>query len=127
VIYPGSVERTSFAEKEEEKGFYDIEISSDKAGGWKPPELKFMKLPTRPMVDLVLDGSLRKEGLSDFLRTKLSGMHPDAIVRISSSGAISESLRAAMTSAFLKKVFPHTMNYQLSSSLFRTPPERSMR
>ncbi len=88
VVYPGSIERTSFAERLEPKGFYDVTIhappgegavdsggAGDSAGAAGPaaapgrPEsalpkrrrltLAFLELPTRPMHDLDLDPGLR--------------------------------------------------------------------
>ena len=51
ILFPGSVERTSFSEKEETKGFYTILIRPDV----EPPiQWKFNPLPSRPMVDVDL-------------------------------------------------------------------------
>jgi DNA repair protein SbcD/Mre11 len=46
VIYSGSIERTSFAEKDEPKGFYDITFNSESAR----PCIRFIELPSRPMI-----------------------------------------------------------------------------
>lgn len=57
VYYPGSVERTSFAERHETKGFLILHITPDANGGrvdrheWRP-------LPARPMVRIALDARL---------------------------------------------------------------------
>ena len=49
VLYPGSVERTSFAEKDEKKGYLVLELDSGSPG--KPAlRWKFHELPARPMV-----------------------------------------------------------------------------
>jgi len=47
VIYPGSIERTSFAEQDERKGFYDITLVKDSKGQWFIEQLEFQALPAR--------------------------------------------------------------------------------
>jgi DNA repair exonuclease SbcCD nuclease subunit len=44
VLYPGSIERTSAAERFEEKGYLRIEISRGSPLRWR-----FVELPTQPM------------------------------------------------------------------------------
>ena len=44
VFYPGSIERTAFAEMGEEKGYLIVDIDATRNIGWK-----FERLPTRPM------------------------------------------------------------------------------
>jgi exonuclease SbcD len=46
VIYPGSTQRTSIAEKDEVKGFYEIRIINQPGAGWKLGELIFHPLPS---------------------------------------------------------------------------------
>ncbi|MCA9824884.1 MAG: metallophosphoesterase, partial [Dehalococcoidia bacterium] len=53
VLYPGSIERTSFAEREEPKGFLDISFRRADNGIWQMAH-EFHRLPTRPMVDVAL-------------------------------------------------------------------------
>ncbi len=117
VIYPGSIERTSFAEKDEDKGFYDIEFSRDEQQQWNIANLKFQVLPTRPMVDLLLDHTLPPEYIQNFLRSQIFSLDKDAVVRLKSNGKIHASVKSMLTSAFLRHTFPKTMNVQLSSAL----------
>lgn len=117
VIYPGSTERTSFAEKDEAKGFYEILFERTGEGMWTlNPE--FILLPARPMVDLVLDSALTVEHLATYLAEKIVSFPADAVVRVKSDGRLDESVAAAMTAAFLREVFPPTMNIQMSAALF---------
>jgi len=74
VIYSGSIERTSFAERNEPKGFYDITISSDSI----QPRIKFIELPTRPMIILNQNHSMKK---SEILK-HLQAIPQNAIVRL---------------------------------------------
>ena len=78
VVHAGSLERTSFAEKDEPKGFYEISFHSV---GSKP-DIKFIPLPTRPMIHIDLTPvATQSEGLK-LLRKKTSGLPLNAIVRI---------------------------------------------
>jgi len=117
VIYPGSTERTSFAEKDETKGFYEILFEEDDAGLFtmKP---EFVPLPARPMVDLVLDSTVTVEHLATHLAEKIASFPADAVVRVKSDGPLDSASAAAMTAAFLRGVFPSTMNIQVSAALF---------
>ena len=49
VLYPGSVERTAFAEMEEEKGYLLLECGPDDRGG-RLVRQDFVRLPARPMI-----------------------------------------------------------------------------
>ena len=51
VIYPGSVERTSFAERDEDKGYAVVTLGHP----GEPVRVDFCSLPARPMVSLMLD------------------------------------------------------------------------
>ena len=107
VIYPGSTERTAFAEIDEVKGFYEINIS-DK----REIEFKFIPLKTRPMVDVILEkenytaGSLKAE-----LLEKIKSLPADAILRIKMKNSLHLNL---LTTRLLDEIIPATMNYQVS-------------
>ncbi|MFA8342502.1 MAG: exonuclease SbcCD subunit D [Rhodothermaceae bacterium] len=111
VIYPGSIERTSFQERTEDKGFYEIIYTQRPNKLWKMKELNFIKLPTRPMVDIILDDSVNHENLEDVIRTETAKFPEDAIVRLKVNN---ENLIPYLTAEFLKQIFPATMNYELS-------------
>ena len=61
VVYPGSVERTSFAERQEPKGYFDLEISRSATGRRGPMKIEFVPLPTRPMEEIVLGEEIIRE------------------------------------------------------------------
>jgi len=125
-IYPGSIERTSFAEKDEAKGFFDIAIEPSRGGGWTlTPE--FVPLPARPMVDLVIDERVTAGGLPSFLAEKIARFPADAVVRVKSAGRLDGAIAATMTAGFLRKVFPPTMNIQMSAALFGRSERRRKR
>jgi len=114
VIYPGSIERTSFAEKDEEKGFFEIELNRD---GIR--RLDFKRLPARPMIDLALDEKINKDNLRSYLKSEVSRMDANSIVRLRIKDGVKDDLSTALTAAFLREVFPDSMNYQLGFSIKR--------
>jgi DNA repair exonuclease SbcCD nuclease subunit len=134
-IYPGSVERTSFAERGDAKGFMELSFASDTANAsstpssaWRMREARFVELPARPMVDLELDATLQPSDLRGHLVASSANVDRDAVVRIRCRGdarpALRTALRAALTASFLRSVFPSTMNVQLGAEFH---PERRRR
>jgi exonuclease SbcD len=115
VVYPGSIERTSFAEREERKGFYDIALAQGATGQWGIEKLDFQQLPARPMVDLTLETSIAPSGVAEFIQVESRKMDPDSIVRLRCSGEIDPAVKQVVTSSLLRKILPETMNYQFSS------------
>lgn len=115
VIYPGSTERTSFAERDEMKGFYEIEFAPSKEGVWGFQRLKFIPLPTRPMVDLILDGAVNSGNLEHFIRSEISNLGPDSIVRLRCHNKVDPAVKSLVTSQLLRRLLPETMNFQFSS------------
>jgi len=112
-IYPGSIERTTFAEKDEVKGFYILEFSNNESD----PALSkmiFHPLPTRPMVDMDLN-HLPSHVSDNLVRTtileSLTKLDKDSIIRIKCKNP---SILKILSSAFLKDLIPSTMNVQIS-------------
>ena len=107
VIYPGSIERTAFAEKEEEKGFYEIEFEDDQNYSYQ-----FLKLNARPMVDVLLtseeytESSLQKE-----IRHKILDLPVDSILRFKLTNNDNLPL---LNVKLLDSIIPPTMNYQVA-------------
>ena len=52
IFYPGSIERTSFAEKNEKKGYLILEFEKDGLKGGRLRQWRFHELPARPMIQL---------------------------------------------------------------------------
>ena len=118
IIYPGSTERTSFAEKAETKGFYEITFCPSADTGWKLLHLKFHPLPARPMIDLTLNGDMTPDNIKGRLASKLGELPREAIVRLKIDGRLDEAVKSMLTSAFLRSIFPPTMNFQYGSEFF---------
>jgi len=115
VIYPGSIERTSFAERAERKGFYDICLGKGVHGNWQIEELDFHRLPARPMVDIMLGSSLEPGEVGDFIKMEASKIDSNSIVRLRCDPDIGLGVKGSVTSGLLRDILPDTMNYQFSS------------
>ncbi len=111
VLYPGSVERTSFAERKEEKRFALIEVSPDGSSKGNLIDVQFVPLPTRPMVRVVLEGEgSSTEEIMAALRERILGLDPNSIVRVHLEGTISEEAVQVFTAENLRRIAPPGMN-----------------
>jgi DNA repair exonuclease SbcCD nuclease subunit len=106
VFYPGSIERTSFAEKDEEKGYLMLEVAAGAVRSWR-----FHPLPTRPMVrvDLRTDG-MSPADLRSSIERMLARLPDDAVVRVNLLGDLPEASRAVIAASALRVLAPATMN-----------------
>ena len=112
VCYPGSIERTSIAEADEEKGFMVVELARHEDAvrlDWT-----FHKLPARPLVrhDLELDG-LDAERVESSIRLIVANAPVDAVVSVRVSGTVTESVSRVLSASFLRALTPETMNLDL--------------
>jgi DNA repair exonuclease SbcCD nuclease subunit len=119
VIYPGSTERTSFAEKSEEKGFFEIILRRFPDKNWEIQNLNFIKLPARPMHDLFLDFSVNAASLRSYILARIAKFDEDSIVRLRCNGNLDNQVRGMLTSPFLREIIPESMNFQFSSDFYR--------
>lgn len=113
VVYPGSVERTSFAEKDEKKGYITMEIHRSGAGRTQLHTLTFHELPTRPMISLEY-ACARHGSFRSWLRQELESLPRDSIVKIRIHGAVDRQLQKVITAASLRSLAPDTMNVQIT-------------
>jgi DNA repair exonuclease SbcCD nuclease subunit len=107
VIYPGSVERTAFAEMGEQKGFVvlDLERASD-PGRWRV-RVDFRPLPTRPMaVRDVRAAGLDRAGLRALVDEAVSSAPPDAVLRLRVQGPVDPGARTALAARRLRALAP---------------------
>jgi DNA repair exonuclease SbcCD nuclease subunit len=109
VLYPGSIERTSFAERRESKGFLTLDCApSDRGGrlrGWK-----FHRLPTRPMVTLEVEvGGVSARELERSLASRLAALDPDSVVKLQVLGAVAPELRRVLGADNLRALSPASM------------------
>jgi DNA repair exonuclease SbcCD nuclease subunit len=91
VIYAGSVERTSFAEAPETKGFVVVDLARSGLGAWE-----FRPLPARPMVTRAV--SLHGAGASEAharIAEAIDSTPADAVVQLRVTGVIPATVSAA--------------------------------
>jgi DNA repair exonuclease SbcCD nuclease subunit len=123
VIYPGSVERTSFAERQESKHYAVVTIRFLDPPRGQLGEVFFAPLPARPMVSLeVALDELDGQPLASHLKRQLAALEPDAVVRVRITGPGAEDVRQTLTAACLRELAPATMNVDLVPILARPEP-----
>jgi exonuclease SbcD len=117
ILYPGSIERTSFAEKNEPKGY--LKISLKKMDGMKiEGQLalfwEFVRLPTRPMVRVNIPvNGLNRDALKDFIRQALKGLDPESVVKLQMEGPVHEDALSVLRAESLRALTPSQMNVSL--------------
>jgi len=114
VIYPGAVERTTFSERSEAKGYLLLEFSPTNDGIGRLERLTWTPLPARPMVMLELTpGTRSADDLASELRSRLAALDPDSVVRVAVLGPLSPAALRAYSAASVRALAPPTMNVEL--------------
>ncbi len=117
VVYPGSVERTSFAERYEDKHFVFINAAPTAESSGKLVDISFRLLPARPMHTIEVDtGRLSRGKLAKYLSAQVSSLAPDAVVRIKTQVEIPQGARHILNAAYLRSIAPASMNISLAQS-----------
>lgn len=114
VLYPGSIERTSFAERGEKKGYLVITVEQQKKRSGCKVDWSFVELPARPMVRISIDPAACSAG--ELLRqfsTLISDLHPDSVVKVVVKGQVTHELRPFLTTANFRALAPSSMNIDL--------------
>jgi len=115
VFYPGSVERTSLAERDEPKGFLSLELEPSAAVGGSVALWRFHELPARPMFAVSVDATgIEAEALARRLRTELVGLPADAVVQLRIEGDLAERAGEVIRAASIRELHPPTMTVSLS-------------
>ena len=127
VLYPGSVERTSFAEKDEHKGYLTFALERSGALlGWR-----FHELPARPMVTIELGPrELARDNLEQRLRGRLDTLPADAVVQLKVQLKVDGAVPKLLGAASLRALAPSSMNVNISVTPVgkrRRPSSRSER
>jgi DNA repair exonuclease SbcCD nuclease subunit len=114
VIHPGSTERTSFAEKDEEKGFIILELDLNKTRSMIH-EIHFESLPTRKMVRIDLEPiEIKKGELRRCVQNILQDQQKDSIVQIRIRQRLPSKILGEISNPKLRDMVPETMNVSVS-------------
>lgn len=107
ILYPGSIEWTAFAEKGEDKGFYEIDFDDNMECTYR-----FVKLNTRPMVDVLLEKEVYSLAtLKEDILYQIEDLPSDSIVRFKMNNTANLAL---LNVKLLDNIIPATMNYQVA-------------
>ena len=142
ILFPGSIERTSFAEKDEPKGYLKVEIRNNEGMnsigmnykaetpvGWKNITMnlkginkagrlslhwQFIGLPARPMirVNIPVNG-LGRDSLRDFIHQTLRELDPESVVKIHVEGQVKVEALSVLRAESLRALSPRQMNVSL--------------
>ncbi len=116
VIYPGAIERTSFVERAEPKGYFIIEAGL--VQNTNSPEIKwtFHELPTRPMsvIDINLNGT-SSQNLIPAIGEKIADLDPHSIVQLRFHNWHFEDDNFPINLSQLRSIAPATMNIEIST------------
>ena len=118
VLYPGSLERTAFAEIGEEKGVLLLEFETGADGG-ELVGYEFVRLPARPMLarDLVPEGGSCGEwsvgDLPNRIAALVEAVPRDAVFRILVHGSVPSEVRSRISAARLRGMAPTEMNLEI--------------
>jgi DNA repair exonuclease SbcCD nuclease subunit len=114
VFYPGSVERTSLAERHEAKGFFTMTVAPEAGRGGRVVNHDFHELPARPMFPVAIDpAGLDAAALSRRLAEELSGLAPDAVVQVRIDGDLAPGAEAALRAGHVRGLHPPTMTVEI--------------
>ena len=107
ILYPGSIERTSFAEIGEPKGFMTVQLGP----GLGQASWTFHELPARPMERHELDANrLDIDTLERSILGIIANAPADAVVSIRVAGDLTGGHWRVMSGAYLRPRVPVTMN-----------------
>ncbi len=110
VFYPGSVERTAFAERHEPKGFLLLEIRGGPAGG-EVADWSFRDLPARPMLVRTLElRGMSVAAVVASLKRALNDAPPDAVLRLEADAPPSLEAQRVLSTEIIRRLAPSTMN-----------------
>jgi DNA repair exonuclease SbcCD nuclease subunit len=111
VLYPGSIERTSFAEKDERKGCLTLDFKRTGSGDCLLERWKFHELPARPMRVLELHAShINVDELKAWLNHHFERLPADSVVKIKIHGSVSPEAQAILNAPSLRSLAPSSMN-----------------
>ena len=125
VFYPGSIERTSFAEKRESKGYLTIDIETKGSAAGTVADWTFHQLPARPMIQLNLHvEGMNRSQVTSWIRSRLDEIPGDSVVKMKVHGKVPDETLGVFSAPFLRSLAPATMNIDAVLLEFRSNPKR---
>jgi DNA repair exonuclease SbcCD nuclease subunit len=116
VIYPGSIERISIAERFEDKSYKLIKLMF--VDGKITQEIETHSLPARPMLKVSVPVQDHPpDQVLLHIRGQLSLINPNAVVRIELTGRRAEQIQRSITAASLRAAAPRSMNISFRHNL----------
>jgi DNA repair exonuclease SbcCD nuclease subunit len=115
VLYPGSIERTSFAEADETKGFMLVQLHGDQAAR-QPIDWEFRPLPARPMRRVEVCATGDAAALALAVREAIATSPSDAVLTLRIHGALTEAHWEVLSTKSLRDLAPPTMNVDVLPS-----------
>ena len=113
VIYPGSIERTSFAEINEKKGFYHLIFTNYRHSCWQLKNARFISLPTRPMMKISINMQQPINEIERELVKKISPMDKNSIINLKLNYTEDNANPASLAANRIRELLPPTMSFQL--------------
>ena len=111
ILYPGSIERTSFAERDERKGFLTLDFKRTESSSCRMERWLFHDLPARPMRVLELHASrIHSHELKAWITHHFETLPQDSVVKLKIHGKISPEAGAILSAPSLRSLAPPSMN-----------------
>jgi DNA repair exonuclease SbcCD nuclease subunit len=111
VFYPGAIERTSFAEKNEKKDYVTLVIETQGRRAGRLTQWKFHELYARPMVQLEVHPEMMNAAeLEAWIKNSLAELPWDSVVKLKIHGVISDETMQVLSAPTLRSLAPQTMN-----------------
>ncbi|UCG93339.1 MAG: DNA repair exonuclease [candidate division WOR-3 bacterium] len=115
ILYSGSTERTSFAEKDEKKGYVTLDIQTDGRNKGAVHAWTFHELPTRPMLVLECNtAGMNGKAFESWLKDRLAMIPHDSIVKIRIHGKLRSELFETIRAESIRSLAPKTMNISIT-------------
>jgi len=117
VLYPGAIERTSFVERLEKKGYLIISLSNPNKTGNPEMDWEFIDLHARPMHVISMDiNQVDKNNILPFLKREIARLETNAVVKVKLAENAEKEILAFLSAESLRRIAPSTMNIELSLS-----------
>ena len=111
MYYPGSIDRTSFAEKAERKGYLILTFDVNASKGKVSQQWQFHELPVRPMIQIDLHASnMGNTRLRSWIESRIQELPEDSIVKIKIHDTVTEKAMEILSAPALRAIAPKTMN-----------------